>query len=612
MSKGLRLSSSPYPQLIETGARCELRQNYEQKFRSAIEVAYPLSASVRDELKKHQQELGLSDAVVEQIEQPLVAPKEAAYQEKLQRYEQEFRQAVEARYPLGEDVRNQLAALQQSLKLQAEDTTRIEQPIAAAADAVYQEQRRQEEAQIRQRKHENNLQHYEQAFRSAVDAAYPLSDAVRDQLKNRQQELGLSEEEVAEIANPILAAAEEAHRQNLQRYEQEFRTAIAAQYPINNSFVRDGLNKFHESLKLSYRDVARIEESLIVLLEQQQEEQRRQEEEQRLAAEKRAYEEKLQRYRLSPFEFQISRLEIIEKSVDKQIEKSGLFGKRIETVRTTEKACKTINQLGQADYFVEDLGSDVGLEMVLIREGTFMMGSPKDEESRSPDEGPQHSVTVLPFCMGKFAVTQAQWDAVVTLPKVKIDLNPDPSNFKGPKRPVETVSWHEAVEFCDRLSQKTGRQYRLPSDAEWEYACRAGTKTPFHFGETITTDLANYPGVDLKYLNGTVYSGSYGAGPKGVYRKETTDVGSFPANSFGLCDMHGNVWEWCADYYHENYEGAPTDGSAWLTADHDAKRLMRGGSWGGNPRFCRSACRYYDAPGVQYNFLGFRVVCGLA
>jgi formylglycine-generating enzyme required for sulfatase activity len=156
--------------------------------------------------------------------------------------------------------------------------------------------------------------------------------------------------------------------------------------------------------------------------------------------------------------------------------------------------------------------------------------------------------------MGKFPVTQAQWRAVAALPKINTDLDPDPSYFNGANRPVEQVSWDEAMEFCRRLSKKTGRDYRLPSEAEWEYACRAGTNKPFHFGKRITSDLANYNGNSV-----------YGNAPKGKYREETTPVGSLKvANAFGLYDMHGNVWEWCADGWHENYEGAPNSNNRRL------------------------------------------------
>jgi formylglycine-generating enzyme required for sulfatase activity len=265
----------------------------------------------------------------------------------------------------------------------------------------------------------------------------------------------------------------------------------------------------------------------------------------------------------------------------------------------------------QAQCFVEVLGEGVDLEMVLIPGGQFLMGSPEDELERLAWEGPQHQVTIQPFCMGKYPVTQAQWRAIATLPKINRNLNPDPSSFKGSDRPVETITWHDAIEFCDRLSRKTGRSYRLPSEAEWEYACRAGTTTPFHFGETITTDLANYCGEDRE-ISGTLYKGSYDKGPTGSYRNETTAVGNFEvANAFGLYDMHGNVWEWCLDHWHENYEGAPHDGSAWLdqNGNDNSPRVLRGGSWSLTPWNCRLAYRYWDYAVKRNHDVGFRVVC---
>ena len=223
--------------------------------------------------------------------------------------------------------------------------------------------------------------------------------------------------------------------------------------------------------------------------------------------------------------------------------------------------------------FVEDLGNGIELEMVLIEGGTFTMGAPESEEGSRDSERPQHQVTVPTFFMGKYQVTQAQWRAVASLTQVQKELEADPSRFKGNNLPVETISWYDAEEFCKRLSKHTGRKYRLPSEAEWEYACRGGTTTPFHFGDTITTDLANYRGIgDEEYK----WSGSYGDGPKGVYRGETTKVGGFDApNYFGLHDTHGNVWEWCLDYWHESYEGAPTDGTAWTKDDNDNQSQIR-------------------------------------
>jgi formylglycine-generating enzyme required for sulfatase activity len=255
-----------------------------------------------------------------------------------------------------------------------------------------------------------------------------------------------------------------------------------------------------------------------------------------------------------------------------------------------------------AQGFIEPLigvGDALPLHMVLVPGSTFLMGSPDNEPEREENEGPQHEVTVRSFFMGRYPVTQAQWRAVATLPQVNQELDPDPSNSKGDNRPVERVSWFGAEEFCLRLAQHTDRAYRLPTEAEWEYACRAGTTTPFYFGKTLTTELANYDG------------SSYGDGPEGEFLGETTSVNHFGiANAFGLSDMHGNVLEWCQDHWHGNYEGAPTDGSAWLTDNSKASRVNRGGSWINHPRHCRSACRNTLTPNLFNNpYLGFRVCC---
>jgi formylglycine-generating enzyme required for sulfatase activity len=249
------------------------------------------------------------------------------------------------------------------------------------------------------------------------------------------------------------------------------------------------------------------------------------------------------------------------------------------------------------------------LELVEIPAGEFMMGSPEEEEGRDvyprafPDtEGlnveQQHRVSLPGFYLGQHPVTQAQWRAVASLPAINYELSPDPAQFKGDHRPVEMVLWYEAVEFCDRLSQHTGRSYRLPSEAEWEYACRAGTPTPFYLGDTLSTDLANYDG-----------NYTYGPGAKGQYREQTTPVGQFGVNPWGLADMHGNVFEWCEDHWHPSYEGAPSDGSAWISGGDDRFRLVRGGSWYNTPVSCRSANRYRNNPNARNGNVGFRVVC---
>ena len=288
-------------------------------------------------------------------------------------------------------------------------------------------------------------------------------------------------------------------------------------------------------------------------------------------------------YQLKIFQFQTAQISLT----------SALLGfvKKPEIKRITKNA----------DYFAQDLGNGVILEMVAIPGGTFIMGSPENEEDRSSDESPQHQVTVPSFFMGKYPVTQKQWRAVAALEKVNIDLKSDPSYFKGDNLPVECVSWNDAQEFCARLSRMANKTYRLPSEAEWEYACRGGTTTPFYCGETISTDLANYNG---KY--------TYGQGQKGQYREKTTEVGIFPANPFGLYDMCGNVWEWCEDGWYENYINAPIDGSAWTSPSSEV--MLRGGSWFNDPLDCRSASRHYDlwaGRDLIYSNIGFRVVCAV-
>ena len=271
------------------------------------------------------------------------------------------------------------------------------------------------------------------------------------------------------------------------------------------------------------------------------------------------------------------------------------------TVNSQGKEIK--REQNEAQYFSEDLEDSVTLEMVAIPGGKFTMGSPEEEGYDS--EKPQHKVTVSSFYMGRYPITQDQWRIVAGWEQVEKELNSDPSKFKEDyegisrgMRPVENICWKDAQEFCNRLSQKTGKEYRLPTQAEWEYACRAGTTTPFHFGETISTDIANYNG-----------NRTYGEGVKGEYREQTTPVGYFKvANYFGLSDMHGNVFEWCEDDWHENYEDAPTDGMAWFSSKSGMK-VRRGGSYIDGPDLCRSAYHYFGERSDGYFSIGFRVVC---
>lgn len=225
--------------------------------------------------------------------------------------------------------------------------------------------------------------------------------------------------------------------------------------------------------------------------------------------------------------------------------------------------------------------------MVYIPGGTFQMGTKERNE-----EQPVHPVSVAPFYMSRFVITQAQWRAVAALPKVNGELKPEPQsglseNFKGDQLPIIEVSWYGAKEFCARLSQSTGHIYRLPSEAEWEYACRAGTTTEYSVGDEITKEQANYEG----HIGGV------------------TPAGNYTPNTFGLYDMHGNIWEWCEDTWHDSYNRAPTKGSAWVDEEDDRFRILRGGSWINQAGYCRSAYRHKNEPDdVDYN-IGFRIVC---
>src|SRR5215471_12331264 len=265
-----------------------------------------------------------------------------------------------------------------------------------------------------------------------------------------------------------------------------------------------------------------------------------------------------------------------------------------------------------ATVFIEALGPNTKLDMVSIPGGGFTMGSPPDEPERRPNEGPQHYVALASFFIAASPVTQAQWAAVVLAHPDRIhrDLDPKPSFFRDIDLPVESIAWNDAEEFCLRLAKITGRPYRMPSEAEWEYACRAGTATPFNVGPTITPELANYCGTGGavcgesggKNIASAVYdsvrydSGAYGQGPVGTFRASTTRPGTFPPNRFGLYDMHGNVWEYCLDKTSEDYATVPLDGTPELSGQRDSPRILRGGSWSHNPAICRSAYRDSISP----------------
>nr|NCR38281.1 formylglycine-generating enzyme family protein [Microcystis aeruginosa S11-05]NCR51791.1 formylglycine-generating enzyme family protein [Microcystis aeruginosa S11-01] len=234
---------------------------------------------------------------------------------------------------------------------------------------------------------------------------------------------------------------------------------------------------------------------------------------------------------------------------------------------------------GNKTSFTENLADGITLEMVSLPAGKFLMGSPESDYEKPP-----HQVKVNSFAIGKYPITQAQYQAV---------MGNNPSGFKNnPQNPVENVSWNGAQAFCQKLSQITGKTYRLPTEAEWEYACRAGTTTRYYFGD------------DANQLGDYAWGGENSNGT-------THPVGQKKPNGWGLYDMSGNVWEWCEDDWHDSYAGAPDDGTAWIDNDNrsQSRKCLRGGSWPDSPNLRRSADRGRGSPGRHVSNYGFRVAC---
>ena len=320
----------------------------------------------------------------------------------------------------------------------------------------------------------------------------------------------------------------------------------------------------------------------------------------------RRYVKKLQE--LNPESQEVAELE----SAIARLEKEAAARERVERERR-EREERERAALAPGRVFQD---CDACPEMVVVPAGSFMMGSSSHEEGRDDDEGPQHRVTIpVPFAVGRYEVTRGEFARFVEAAghstgnscrtyedgdwKDRSGRNwRDPGYRQDNREPVVCVNWEDARAYVNWLSRETGKPYRLLSEAEWEYSARAGTTGPFHFGATISTDQANYDGND-----------TYGSGRKGEYRKKTVRVGSFPANGFGLHAVHGNVWEWVEDCWHESYRGAPSDGSAWVTGGDCGKRVrvLRGGSWYSYPSSLRSAFRNRSSAGDRNLNSGFRV-----
>lgn len=269
-----------------------------------------------------------------------------------------------------------------------------------------------------------------------------------------------------------------------------------------------------------------------------------------------------------------------------------------ETAMVDEMGVVT-REPAQGKLYRETLADGVTLELVEVAGGSFCLGTVAEEDSND-NESPRIAARVPGFYCGRFEVTQAQWKAVAAYPKVKIDLPANPSEIKGDTLPVDNVSWDESVEFCARLSRKTGRIYRLPSETEWEYACRAGRTTPFGFGMTLSQTVENYDS-----------SLPFGDEPTVPAFKRAIPVGSGLPNPFGLSDMHGNVREWCLDEYCKHFTGSHAVGAPTRNlrlAEDRLQHVIRGGSWAVSPNICRAAVRDHDLFSAKNSLLGFRVV----
>lgn len=238
-------------------------------------------------------------------------------------------------------------------------------------------------------------------------------------------------------------------------------------------------------------------------------------------------------------------------------------------------------------------------KMIVVPGGSFLMGSPEDEPGRVANEGPQRTVTISRFALGRYPVTFAEWDACVS--DGGCSHEPDSREYGRDQQPVINVNWHDAQEYVNWLSATTGHQYRLPSEAEWEYAARAGTTGRFHTGDCITSDQANFRGITTPG-----YPGPAEGCPSGEFRERPIPVGSFSPNAFGLYDIHGNVREWVQDCWNQDYVGAPTTGEAWTTGDC-SRAIRRGGSWFFGAVFARSAERHPDPKEIRNTDFGFRV-----
>jgi len=424
----------------------------------------------------------------------------------------------------------------------------------------------------------------------------------RDILKKRQAEFALTDTEFETIINRVLEPFIRRSA-NLDEYRIAYQEEVTKSFPLEDSLAQELRDWGQEYLGLTPEDIIKIESEITTLITSFQSEARGNQ-----------TSSQTENHDLNPT--------ISSKTRTDQTPNIITFPKEIkpqqfsfETVTLNAEGKETNRQQKQAEFFTEDLGNGITLEMVAIPGGTFLMGTSDAEIDRlckayNVDyfkwESPQHEVKIPTFFMAKYPVTQAQYQAII---------GSNPSSFKNnPQNPVEQVSWDDTQSFCRKLKELTKKDYRLPTEAEWEYGCRGlisptplikgNDYPPFYFGETITTDYVNYDG-----------NYPYGKAPQGQYRQQTNPVGQFPPNAFGISDLHGNVWEWCADGWHDSYADKPdnlkNDGSIIWTSDEASTRILRGGSWLIYSWYCRSAYRNGNFADALNYLYGFRLVLSL-
>nr|VFJ57504.1 MAG: Formylglycine-generating enzyme, required for sulfatase activity, contains SUMF1/FGE domain [Candidatus Kentron sp. FW]VFJ62810.1 MAG: Formylglycine-generating enzyme, required for sulfatase activity, contains SUMF1/FGE domain [Candidatus Kentron sp. FW] len=541
------------------------------------------------------------------------SPDEATYRRNLHHYEITFSKALQKTYPeIDRVVREELRQQSQTLGLTDEDVTRIEEEVTVKAIA-----------------YRANLQQYRLLFRNTIRQQYPISPQKRLELKQRQRISGLQDADITAIENEIIDEKTAAQLKNHQEDPSEAETIVVEdESPKETESEKNTIIQPPATPGLSSTNKVIGIIALLVIIgigawlffpgESDQS---------ATLSEQIPPEEHPSGKSAELTARLIIRSNVSEDSVyiddrwrgptgpephaltagrhDIRVEKFGYepFETQV-TLATGEEQTVHVQLVSSppppGKTFRDKLkDGSLGPEMIVIPEGEFLMGSPVEEPMRYEGEGPQHQVRIAQsFALSVTGITFEDYDLFSKDTGRKL---PRDGGWGRGRQPVINVNWYDATAYAKWLSKQTGNRYRLPTEAEWEYAARAGTTTPFSTGKCISTDQANYKG-DYDY-------GDCPTNTK-VSRGKTIPAGSMPANPWGLHEMHGNVWEWTADCWHYHYRDAPIDGRAWGKENNGycAERVVRGGGWGSGPRGVRSAVRSWDWMGVKSTDLGFRVV----